>query len=172
MHKNLQPKINFFSGNWVFGIFQDKLYISENLRLSCSTENHLAFWTGYISVRTTLRTSGYHVPLKNILHSGQVIYLWEPHWEPPVIMFHWKPSCILDRWYIYIHENHLENLRLSCSTGNHLAFQTQQEYRVEWVKSKASLIGQNGVRKHFYVLDCSALHHDGVVCELSHQQQR
>jgi hypothetical protein len=70
-------------------------------------------------MRTTLRTSGHHVPLKTILHSKH-----------------------------------------------------NKQYRIEWVKSKAILIGKNGVRKHFYVLDCSVLHRDGVVCELSHQQQR
>jgi hypothetical protein len=48
--KNCHQKKKKSSGNWVFGIFQDKLYISENPRLSRSTENHLALWAGYVYV--------------------------------------------------------------------------------------------------------------------------
>jgi hypothetical protein len=86
---------------------------------------------------------------------GQVVYLW----EPPVIMFHWKPSCIPDRLDIY--ENHLENHRVSCSTENHIALWTGYIYIY------ISLSMRTTLRTSGYLVPLKTILHSGQVIYIS-----
>ncbi len=87
----------------------------------------------------SLRTPGYHVPLKTTLHSGQVVYIsmrttlrTSGYHVPLTTIF------ILDRLYISIRTN----LRTS---GYHVPLETilhsqhNKRYRIEWVKKQGYL---------------------------------